>query len=73
MVSNLLILPSLHNNPMRSVLHQGARISWPLHGASGQTKNQVDMRQINSRKSDLIEYPWGIHTDLQIPKDCQAK
>jgi len=32
------------------------------------TKNQIDMRQVNRRKSNVISYVKGIHTDTEIPE-----
>lgn len=37
-----------------SCICQGGRISCALRGPSSQTKNQVDMRQINRRKPNLV-------------------
>ena len=37
-------------------------------GPSKWAKNHIDMRQINRRKSSLIVYEWGIHTDMELPK-----
>ena len=41
---------------------QGARIPCPLQDPSSWTENQIDMTQIDRRKSNLISYLWGIHT-----------
>lgn len=32
------------------------------------TKNQINMRKVNRRKSNLIVYTEGFHTDLEIPE-----
>jgi len=29
---------------------------------------QIDMKQINRRKSNFIRYIWGFHIDKEIPK-----
>lgn len=47
---------------------QRGRISSPLQGLSGWAKNHINMRQINRRKSSLISYIGGIHTNVEIPK-----
>ena len=46
----------------------GASISCPLQDPSSGTKNQIDMRQINKRKSYFVAYIWGTHTDMEIPE-----
>lgn len=43
-------------------------MSCTLQGSSSCTKNQIDMRQNKRRKSNLITYAWGTHTDFEIPK-----
>ena len=45
----------------------GGRTYSALQGPSSWAKNQIDMKQINRRKSNLI-YLWGIHTDMEIAK-----
>lgn len=35
---------------------------------SSWTKNQIDLRQINKRKSNLLVYFWGLHTGIEILK-----
>ena len=44
----------------------GDKNSCPLQGPSGWTKNQIDMRQINKRKSHLTAYVQGVHTDMAV-------
>ena len=43
-------------------------MSCPFQVLSSWTKNQIDPRQVNGRKSHLIVYVTGIHTDKEIPK-----
>ena len=45
----------------------------PFKGPSSWTENQIDMRQINRRKSNLILYMQGIHTDMDIPKTGKVR
>ena len=47
---------------------RGARMSRSIQGPSGKTKNQIDMRQINKRETNLILSIWRIHIDMEIPK-----
>lgn len=44
------------------------RIFFALQDSCSWTKNQVDMRQINGRKSNLIVCRQGIHIDVEVPK-----
>ena len=46
----------------------GGRIHSAIEALSGWIKNHLDMRHINRRKSNLIAYLWGIHTDTEISK-----
>ena len=39
-----------------------------LLGPSRWTKNQIDLRQIKRKKSNLIAYVQGIHIDIKILK-----
>lgn len=48
-------------------LCRGARMSCPLPGPASQTKNQIDMRKIKGRKSDLVAEVQVVHTDMEIP------
>ena len=34
---------------------------------------EIDMRWVNRRKSNLLEYTWEIHTDMEIPETGQKK
>lgn len=43
-------------------------MSCPLQGPASQTENQISMRQINARRSNLVAYVQVIHTDMEIPK-----
>ena len=44
----------------------------PIKGPCSWTKNQIDMRQINrGKKSNLIAYVRGIHTDMEISKTAR--
>lgn len=46
----------------------GERIFFALQDPSCWTKNQVDIRRINGRKSNIVVYIQGIHTDMEVPK-----
>lgn len=48
---------------------QGGRISPTLQGLSRWAKNQIDLRQINRRKSNLISNVGGIHTNRKFQTD----
>lgn len=43
-------------------------MSCTLQGSLSCPKNQIDMRKNKRRKSNLIAYAWGTHTDFEIPK-----
>ena len=45
---------------------KGSKNPCPPQGPSGWTKTQIDMRQINKRKSNLIAYVQGVHTDVAV-------
>ena len=49
-------------------LYLGERIYSAFRSPSTWTKNQIDMRQINRRISNLILYIQGSHTNMEIPK-----
>ena len=48
------------------MLVSGSKNSVPFQ--SPFDKSQIDMRQINKRKPNLIAYIRGIHTGMEIPK-----
>lgn len=50
------------------VMCQGAGIPVLSGLSSSGTENQIEMREIKRRKSNLIEYIWGIRIDMAIPK-----
>lgn len=46
----------------------GSKNSRPLKGSSSWTKDPKDTRQSNRKRSNLIVYVQGIHSDMKIPK-----
>lgn len=43
-------------------LLEGKIFPIPFEGSSGWSKNYIDIRQMNWRKSNLISYVWEPHT-----------
>lgn len=55
-------------NPIGPAALKEQKFLSPSRVLSSWTKNQIDMGQINGRKSNSIAYTQGIHPDMAIPK-----
>lgn len=50
----------------------GSKNVCPRLSPSSGTENQIDMRQINKRRSNVLGYLRGIHTDMEILKTVRS-